>query len=281
MKPIIRHSFGITAAIAFVVACTILPFLPGRYDTLAVPLSIMAQVSGIIGLALAPVGALWMTSEHSSRLRPMRYPFAITALIAVSVFCVLLSFVALTESLILAAITLGIGALAALKLFGRVRSMRAVRSGPSVIPAYLIVVPIAVFLSQRSLAESVSEFSRSRGIDNSAALIADIEAHRVANGRYPLSTISVHPDYKPSIIGVREYRYEPSGDSYNVLFELPTFRLGTQEIVMYNPRDAQAIASHALDVLQLTPAQLALDRTRGHYAVRDAGRPHWKYFLFD
>lgn len=50
---------------------------------------------------------------------------------------------------------------------------------------------------------------------------------------------------------------------------------------MYNPRDRQAIASHALDVLQLTPAQLAIDRARGHYAVHDARQAHWKFFWFD
>ena len=33
------------------------------------------------------------------------------------------------------------------------------------------------------------------------------------------------------------------------------------EIVMYNPLGEQVMTSHALDVLQLTPEQLALDRT--------------------
>jgi hypothetical protein len=50
---------------------------------------------------------------------------------------------------------------------------------------------------------------------------------------------------------------------------------------MYNPRDEQAMTSHALDVLQLTPEQLALDQTRGHNAVQNARQPHWKYFSFD
>ena len=34
-------------------------------------------------------------------------------------------------------------------------------------------------------------------------------------------------------------------------------------------------------LLPLTPEELALDRTRGHYAVHDAPHPHWKYFWFD
>jgi len=93
--------------------------------------------------------------------------------------------------------------------------------------------------------------------------------------------VSVHSDYLPGVIGVRQYRYEPSGDAYNVLFEQLSLRIGIKEVVMYNPRGEQAISSHALDVLQLSPEQLALDRTRGHNAVHDAPQPNWKFFWFD
>jgi hypothetical protein len=41
------------------------------------------------------------------------------------------------------------------------------------------------------------------------------------------------------------------------------------------------MTSHAMDLLELTPEQLALERTRGHYAVHDAPQPHWRYFWFD
>jgi hypothetical protein len=53
---------------------------------------------------------------------------------------------------------------------------------------------------------------------------------------------------------------------------------GTREFVMYNPRDLQAMTSHKVDLLQLTPQELALEQSRGHYAVHDAPQPHWKYF---
>ncbi|MFN2399892.1 MAG: hypothetical protein ABR543_14835 [Gemmatimonadaceae bacterium] len=71
------------------------------------------------------------------------------------------------------------------------------------------------------------------------------------------------------------------GDAYNLFFEQFTFRLGTREFVMYNPRDQQVMTSHKMDLLQLTPEELALDQTRGHNAVHDAPHPHWKYFWFD
>jgi hypothetical protein len=45
---------------------------------------------------------------------------------------------------------------------------------------------------------------------------------------------------------------------------------------MYNPRDQQAMTSHKMDLLRLTPKELALEQSRGHYVVHDARYPHWK-----
>src|SRR5688500_20177887 len=95
------HLLGITGATALVILCTILPFLPGRYDSLAVPLSIMAQLFGRVGLLLVPVGAVWAAFEYSSRHRAKRYAFAIPALIASWIVWVLISLAAMTESMIL------------------------------------------------------------------------------------------------------------------------------------------------------------------------------------
>lgn len=275
------HFFRIIAATACIILCTLLPFLPGRYDSLAVPLSLMSQIFGKVGLLLVPVGALWLASEYWSRQVRLRYVFALTALIASSVVWAIVSLGAIYES-----VSLGLGALVmwaylVWTLLPRLRRLTSEPRAVSTIPLYLIIVPVAVALLQLALADPVTEFSRNLAIRNSAPLIADIERYRTANGRYPLSVLSVHRDYKPSVIGIREYRYESSGAAYNLLFEQLTLQLGTTEIVVYNPRDEQVISSHALDVLQLTPEQLELDRTRGHYAVHDAPHPHWKYFWFD
>jgi hypothetical protein len=276
----------ITGTTAFMILCMLLPFLPGQYDPLAVPLSMLPQTVGTVGLLLVPVGALWLAAEHWSRLAPIRLVFAITALIASSLVWGFASLFWMTESLVLGLAAFGLGGYAVTRILPRLWSLRSATRNATVrpasaLPVYLIILPLALALTRFGLGDRVTELSRNRAIRNSAPMIADIEAYRAANGRYPPSTVSVHPDYKPSIIGIREYRYEPSGDAYNVLFEQHSFRFGTQEIVMYNPRDQQAIASHALDVLQLTPEQLALDRTRGHYAVHTAAQPHWKYFWFD
>ena len=54
------HLTLVGAAGIMLVLCMVYPFLPGGYDRLAVPLSTMAQVFGVVGLALVPVGLLWL-----------------------------------------------------------------------------------------------------------------------------------------------------------------------------------------------------------------------------
>ena len=40
--------------VGLVTLCTFYPFLPGEYDSLAVPLSMVAQVLGLAGLLVVP-----------------------------------------------------------------------------------------------------------------------------------------------------------------------------------------------------------------------------------
>src|SRR5688500_10564246 len=97
----LAHVLRITGATAGIILCTVLPFLPGPYDSLAVPLSMIAQLIGLVGLVLVPVGAFWIAAERWSVLRRQRYAFAVVALIAVAVVWALISLAAATESLTL------------------------------------------------------------------------------------------------------------------------------------------------------------------------------------
>jgi hypothetical protein len=274
----------VAAATAFIVLCTLLPFLPGRHDPLAVALSGLARVSGILGLLLVPAGALWLVADARRRRAPsapvVRDP-AGSAVLAVSAIVGLL--VALS-AFVISGLTLGI---VAVGLWGYLVAKGASRlrrapPGPRLSRATalsLVIVPIAVAALQFSLARPVTEWSRNRAIRNSAPLIADIEAYRRTHGRYPSSLLALWPDYQPDVIGVEQYHYEPSGDAYNVIFEHPSLTFGTREVVVYNPRDEHVMTSHAMDLLDSTGQ--ALEDRRGHYAVHPAGVPGWKYFLFD
>jgi hypothetical protein len=152
---------------------------------------------------------------------------------------------------------------------------------PGPIGFYLMTVPAAVALLQMVSIAPAIEFSRRRAIQNSAQFIEDIERYRMTHGRYPGSLLSVWEDYLPGVIGIKEYHYEPSGDSYNVFFEQFALRFGTREFVMFNPRGEHALTSHKMDRLQLTPEELVLEQSRGHYAVYATSHPNWKYFWFD
>ncbi len=235
-----------------------------------------------IGLLLVPVGALWVASGYWSRLAAKQCGIAIAALIASSVVWVIVSIGALVSSLLL-----GLGAIAfwiyvVSRVLPRLKLLKTATPRPtSAVAFHLLIVPVAVTLLQMAVVAPAIEFSRNRAIRNSARLIADIEQYRAAHGRYPASLLSEWEDYLPGVIGIKEYHYEPSGGAYNLFFEQFALPFGTREFVMYNPRDQQVMTSHKRDLLQLTPQELALEQSRGHYAVHDAPHPHWKYFWFD
>jgi hypothetical protein len=275
------HLLRITATTALIMLCTLLPFLPGRHDSLAVPLSLMAQVIGTLGLVLVPIGAVWSTIERLPRLSWLRVAIRLLApMTSFLVWAVVALAAAVQSGFALAVMTLIAGALLAAKAWQRFRP-RGATTAAGALPLYLIVVPIAVALLQQVTVDGAVAFSRNRAIRNSAPLIAAIEQYRAMHGRYPASLLSVNPDYWPGVIGVPEYHYEPHGDAYNLVFEQFTYRLGTREFVIYNPRGEHVMTSHAIDLLELTAAQLALERTRGHYAVHDTPHRHWRYFWFD
>jgi hypothetical protein len=278
--PVWAHSLGITTATAGVMLCTLLPFLPGSYDPLALPLSMMARAAGFVGLLFAPIGAVWMASRYSRRLAGTQHACAVAALIVSSVVWAVASLVALaTGSLSLALIWLALGVYMVFKVTPRLRGLKTVPPRSAAPALYFLVVPVAVFLLQQAVLEPAVEFSRNRAIGNSARLIADIEQYRATRGHYPPSLLSVNQDYFPGVMGIEKFHYEPSADAFNLLFEQPASPLGTREFVVYNPRDEQTATSHAMDLLQYTPETLG--RARGYYAVHDVPHTHWKYFWFD
>lgn len=289
VSAMVMHLVRMAAAIVFIVACTFLPFLPGGYDGLAVTLSAMARLLGGAGLLLVPIGVLWSIYESTKRSVKQRnpshqdkgYAFAIALVIASSIVWTVASFGTLAQMGPAAGfVALALGACGIWTIAPRLKRLKnaeAAAFNPT--PLYLIVVPIGVWLLQWALAGPATEFSRNRAIANSAKFISDIEHYHSVHGHYPRSLASLWKDYKPSVIGIKEYHYAPSGEAYNVFFEQLTFRLGTREIVMFNKRDEHLLPSHDSDVLQWTPQELAA--RRGYYAVHDASSPHWKYFWFD
>jgi hypothetical protein len=274
---------------ACIVLCTLLPFLPGRYDVMAVPLSATALFFGRVGLLLVPVGAAWCVYERT-RKPPSgapdphgdkRHVFAVLSLIALSVVVMVSSVgVFAFAGLSLGFVMLVTWAWIAARTGRRARAWALTRPVRDVAtPLPLVVVPLAVLAVQLLVAEPATDFATNRAIDNSERMLADIERYKAERGHYPPSLLSLWGDYSPSVVGIARYLYEPSGEAYNLGFEAPTLTFGAREIVMFNPLDQQEMTSHDSDLLRRTPAELA--RGRGWFASHDTPRAHWKHFLFD
>jgi uncharacterized membrane protein len=291
MKMVI-HFVWMVGTTTLVVLCVFYPFFPGEYDGLAVTLSAMSQLLGIVGPLLVPIGAVWLVYElrkpaRRKRNRPYTsrgYYFAITSLIVASIVALIVSlFAFLSMGLSFGLLTLALWFYTVSRLIPGLKPLKkAEPENINLAPAYLIFIPVAVLLIQVTFADAAIEFSRKRAIASSAELINEIERHYAEQGRYPSSLLAVNKDYKSSIVGIERYHYAPNGDAYNLFFELPALLLnnfGTREFVVYNKLDEHVIPSHVYWILIWTPEEL--EANQGWYAVHDASSPHWKYFWFD
>ena len=283
----ITHLVRIILIILLIALCIVYPFLPGGYDSLAMPLSAIVQGFGVLGVLLVPVGALWLIAELRQRNHPIkgrRFVFAVITAIIGTLIAAALTLAGLgTVGPSLALFLLGVWLYSLFKLIPLLRAMHhSERDRFNATPLYLVILPLAALIVQIAAAAPLTAASRARAIASSAEMIANIEAYREAQGRYPNSLLGVWKDYYPRVVGVERYYYRPERDAYNLYFEQPRFlldKIGTREFVVYNPRDEHLMVSHPSFMLRLTPAQW--ESYGGWYAVHDVGTDHWRYFWFD
>jgi hypothetical protein len=285
----IIHFVRIVGITSLLVLCMFYPFLPGEYDGLAVALSTMAQVFGVVGMLLVPVGALWLLHELRRRARIKRnlpdkdrsYGFVLASVVVGSFIAIAVALLAaISIGLFLGFLPLALWFYIIFRLTSRLKLLKnAEAENINPTPFYLIFLPIAVLIFQLTFTAPATEFSRNYAIMNSAELINEIENYHTVHGRYPDSLLAVNKDYHPSVVGIEQYHYAPNEDAYNLFFEQPTFlldNLGTREFVVYNKLDEHVIPSHVYWILIWTPEELAT--RQGWYAVHDASSAHWKYF---
>lgn len=269
-----------------------LPFLPGKYDYLAVAVSSVLQVVSFLSLLYVPIGILWLIYELSRRKRggngnSKKVGFAIAALVVLSLSVTVAVLVAFG----------GIGSFRGSAIFGMglltgylylffsriVPEIRKMRNNDSLklspIISYLIIIPLVVVFTRTAFIIPATEYSRNRAIEQSKLLIADLEAYYEKNGKYPVSLQGLWNDYAPGVIGIERYYYEPNGNAYNLFFEQFTYDLSVREVVMYNKRDEHVIRSHPSFIFSLDQEEFA--RYQGYFFADELAEPHWKYFWFD
>ena len=283
----ITHLVRILLIILLIALCIVYPFLPGEYDSLAMPLSTIAQGFGVLGVLLVPIGAWWLIAELRQRSRPITgrgFVFAVITVIIGTLIAAALVLAALgTVGRSLAIFLLVVWLYSLSKLIPLLRALRhSERDRFNPTPLYLVIIPLAALVFQIAAAAPLTAVSRARAIASSAEMIADIEDYREAQRRYPNSLLGVWKDYYPRVVGVERYYYRPERGAYNLYFEQPRFmldNLGTREFVVYNPLDEHFMVSHPSFMLRLDPAQF--ESSPGWYEVHDAETDHWRYFWFD
>jgi hypothetical protein len=286
------HSIRILVIAALLVLGMVYPYLPGDYDRLSVPLSWMVQAFGAVGLLLVPIGLLWLLHETRRRRRASRnlphanrgYHFATASLITGSLVTLVVALVGLKS----AGLSVGLLVIVAWILLASrwksgLRELKMRASGDfNSAPAYLVIIPATVFVSQLLLAVPATEFSRRRAIAASEQMIREIESYRGREGRYPASLLAVNQDYHTSIVGIEKFHYAPNGNGYDLFFEQPRFvldKVGTREFVAFNKLQEHLVPSHAGWVLDWSAEQLR--ESPGWYTVHDTKSANWKSFLFD
>lgn len=263
----------LTALIALGIAY---PFLSGDYDRLAVPISTMIQVFGLVGLGLVPVGILWLVVPK------YRFGFAITALI-ISTFIILVIclFATLGVGKSLGVLIFLLWTFIVILLIPKVKLLsEQIQKKGNWLPGYLIYLPVFTFILQLTIANPLTRLSRNRAIENADRFIRHIEEYHTQQGLYPPTLQAQNKDYYPDVVGVERYLYAPHRKGYNLSFEQPRFLLdkfGTREWVVYNPLDENSVYSHTAWLLPTEQAE----PSQGWYTSGETGHQHWKYFLFD
>lgn len=280
------------AFVAMAAATMVYPFLPGRHDPVAVPLSAVVQVFAGGSLLLVPVGVLWLACEiHRFRQRKRgksevsgRRGFALVSLV---IFGFVSAIAALAASAVagysLSIPLAGLSALAAVNMWRRARVQKP--ASPDAVPPaplWMILAPLALLAVQLGAARPLTDYSRQRAITRSAEMIQAIEQYRARQGGYPATLEAVWRDYSPSVTGIDRFRYVSQGNSFLLLFEQPRFLFddfGVREFVVYSPDDQHRIVSHDSWILLLSPEEM--ERNPGWHATRPTMNPRWWSFHFD
>jgi hypothetical protein len=277
-KSKIKHFYLISGIAVLMLLGMLYPFMPARFDPLAVPLSNVIQMLGLAALPCSFFGLFWM-------LKPGYRPFPERILLVTCFFVlIILSLIAwfsggkIFALLILSA---GIYLVTGLKKISE-RKTTADTGVPKSFALYVISLPVLILIMQLALAKTVSSWSRNRAIVNAGEYIAQLKSYHEKYGKYPETLQAMYKDYDPHTAGIEKYHYFPHKDSYNLSFEQPRFLLdniGTREWLVYSPDDDHKVYSHTSWFLLLTPE--VLEQSQGWYASGNTEHPHWKYFLFD
>ena len=206
MKELVIHVILLVVLTVLLTFGIAYPFLAGDYDQLAMPISTMIQAFGLVGLALVPVGVLWLA------IPKYRFGFAITAMIVCTFTILILSlFAAVSVGKSFGVLTLLLWTFIAILLIPKIKSLKKQTKRTQWLPVYLIYLPTVSLLFQLTIAKHLTQLSRNRAIGNASRFIRHIEEYHTQQGQYPLTLQAQNKDYYPDVVGVDKYLYAPHG----------------------------------------------------------------------
>jgi hypothetical protein len=263
------HWLQLIALNVAIIVCILLPFFPGRYDSLSLPFSVSAQLVGYIGLILVPIAILWFIQEIKKFARfttPLNnwssgYYYAITA----TSICTFISIV------FVLALAVSIGFIAGIMAFiiiafilnRQIKAIKALKSktGFNAAPLYFLSIPLMALLVTTFFIVPISNHSRSSVIKQAEKVISALEQYHNETGNYPPAINYLYDVPTPEVVGVKEFIYELNGNAYNLAFVQHQHLGATREVVIYNKNDNHQV--------------------KGHFASFNADKPHWKYYWLD
>ncbi len=276
LRNVAKHIILIIILSALLALGITYPFLSGKYDLFAIPISTMLQVFGLVGLLLVPIGILWLIMPK------YRFGFAIAAMVVSAFVMLIISlFATLSVGISFGVLTLLIWTSILIPLIPKVKLLKKqTLINANWLPVYFIYFPVFSLLLQLTFAKRLTELSRNRAIENAAPFIIDIENYRTQQGYYPLTLQAQNKDYDSGVVGIEKYQYAPHKKGYNLLFEQPRFLIddfGAREWVVYNPLDEHSVYSHTAWLLGTNQQEIP----QGWFVSKNTRYKHWKYFLFD
>ncbi|MDR1532482.1 MAG: hypothetical protein LBS62_09970 [Clostridiales bacterium] len=291
------HTIKALAVGIMTILAILFPFMPGEYDSLAVMISLEAQMFAYVSILFIPLGIAWLLynlavrkNGGESKNRPeVSAPkaFAVCAAVIVTLCFVVSIFAAIGGAgSFRGSAALGILLLVcyAFLLFTKIiPKLTALKQDGgrkrSISPVCVILIPAAVLSFRFAFAAPLAEYSKNTAIEQAGVMIGDIEAYYLQYGFYPNSIQGLWKDYSTGVIGIEKYYYETNGEAYNLFFENFPSDITAREIVMYNKLDEHVIRSHPSFMFSLPPDEF--ERYRGYFSERSLPQEHWKSYLFD
>lgn len=260
------------------------PFMPGPSNRLVVGLSALGQSATFLGLALAPVGALWLILDFRGRSGRVGTHRRVLASIAAGIVMVpaLLSVV---YAYLLIGVAAGIAASVLLGLAGFYvwKSVRALgpQSRPfGFVPVCLLTVPGLSLFAHMYVIGPVSAYSRGLAMDRSEELIGLVEQFKAEKGRYPLTLQELESDLSITlpdspIMGISELKYHADEQGFNVSFSQWQHMAVDEEVVLFSKANLMGKEALGFDY------KLDKHRVKGAYASFNTDRAHWRYYWCD